>query len=109
MDKIYRNENPVSGWQEAEKIIPDEKMKLGIHFTEQGTVIFRLWSPAAFSVKIKFYKNSGDTAPMFTKDCEYNPENGVWTYEHVDCTVIEGCFYDYLVKTANGEKVCLDP
>ncbi len=109
MERIEYNNNPVSGWQEAEKIIPDEKMKLGIHFTENGTVIFRLWSPAAFSVKIKYYKRSDDTTPMFTKDCEYNPENGVWTYEHDKTEEINGHFYEYVVDTGDGENVCLDP
>ena len=109
MNKIISNNKRISGWQEAEKIIPDNKTELGIHFTERGTVIFRLWSPAAVSVKIKFYKRGSDTEHVLKKDCVYNQDNGVWTYEHIDCAEIDGDFYEYIVDTGEGEKVCLDP
>ena len=109
MERIEYNNNPVSCWKEAEKIIPDDKTKLGIQFTENKTIIFRLWSPAAFSVKIRFYKDWKSTKPDMTKTCEYYSKSGVWTYEHADCKEIDGWFYEYVVDTGDGEKVCLDP
>ena len=109
MERIEYNNNPVSCWQEAEKIIPDDKIKLGIQFTENGTVIFRIWSPAAISVKIRFYKDWKSTKPDMTQPCEYDSKSGVWIYEHQCGSQIEGWFYEYIVDTGDGEKVCLDP
>ena len=109
MERIEYNNNPVSCWQEAEKIIPDDKTKLGIQFTENKTIVFRLWSPAAISVKIRFYKDWKSTKPDMTQPCEYYGKSGVWTYEHADYAEIDGWFYEYVVDTGDGEKVCLDP
>ena len=92
MERIEYNNNPVSCWQEAEKIIPDDKTKLGIQFTENGAVIFRIWSPAAFSVKIRFYKDWKSSKPDMTQPCEYDSKSGVWTYEHECITQIDGAF-----------------
>ncbi|MCR4940063.1 MAG: pullulanase [Treponemataceae bacterium] len=109
MKKIFRNDKPVSSWQEAEKILPDNKTELGIHFTERGTVIFKLWSPAAFSVKIQFYKDWKSNSPDMTQTCIYDRKSGVWSYEYEYGSQIDGCFYEYVIDTGNGEKVCLDP
>ena len=109
MNKIISNNNRISGWQEAEKIIPDNKTELGIHFTERGTVIFRIWSPAAFSVKIQFYKDWKSNSPDMTQACLYDRKSGVWSYEHECGSHIDGWFYEYVIDTGSGEKVCLDP
>ena len=109
MDKIIRNDKTVSCWQEAEKIIPDDKTKLGIQFTENKTIIFRIWSPAAISVEIRFYKDWKSSKPDMTQPCEYDGKSGVWTYEHADNAEIDGWFYEYVIETGDGENVCLDP
>ncbi|MBO4704979.1 MAG: pullulanase [Spirochaetaceae bacterium] len=109
MERIEYNNNPVSCWQEAEKIIPDDKTKLGIQFTENKTIVFRIWSPAAFFVKIQFYKDWKSSKPDMTQPCEYDSKSGVWSYEHKCGSQIDGWFYEYIVDTGDGEKVCLDP
>ncbi len=109
MKRIEYNNNPVTSWKKMDKITPSKEIKLGAHFTERGSVVFRLWSPAAISVKIRFYKDWKSTTPDMTKSCEYDSKSGVWSYEHADCKEIDGLFYEYVVDTGDGEKVCLDP
>ncbi len=109
MIKVNCNNKPVKSWQKAEKIIPDNEIKLGMHFTENGSVFFRLWSPAAISVKIRFYKDWKSSSPDMTQPCEYDGKSGVWSYEHECGSQIDGWFYEYVVDTGSGEKVCLDP
>ena len=109
MIKVNCNNKPVKSWQKAEKIIPDNEIKLGMHFTENGSVFFKLWSPAAISVKIRFYKDWKSSSPDMTQPCEYDGKSGVWSYEHECGSQIDGWFYEYVVDTGSGEKVCLDP
>ena len=107
--QFTQNKTPTKNWQEAEKIIPGKEIKLGISFTERGSVVFRLWSPAAISVKLRFYKDWKSTTPDMMQPCEYDDKSGVWSYEHECGSLIDGWFYEYIVDTGSGEKVCLDP
>jgi secreted pullulanase len=96
-------------WQEAEKTIPDNSVKLGCMYdSKEDKAIFNVWAPSSSTAVLKLYKNDSDKEATKSFNMAKNAENGVWSVT-VNGASIDGWFYSYLLDNSNGNNEVLDP
>ena len=95
---FYRTEQFEAEWT-------DENAALGMECSGTGTR-FRLWSPAAERVEIRFYKE-GRGGKAWETHAMLRLEKGIWSYETARC--LHGVYYDFLLNIEGEDVRSADP